>query len=105
MAASSNALIGSVGREGEGIQFYLLKRNLAVELFGQLFDRHGADDGRQDEKTGDGVEQQQSQNPEQELVPPRRKGIQNAKFYLVTHDGGNLRVMRSEERRVGKECR
>jgi hypothetical protein len=61
----------------------------------QLFDRHGADDGRQDEKTGDGVEQQQPHKPEQEFAPPRRKGIPNAKFYLVTQASKNLRLPHS----------
>ena len=79
-------------RERERIELHLLDGNFAVELLGQLFDRHGADDGRQDEEAGDGVEQQQPQNPEQQLAPSRRKGIPSAKFYFVTQANKNLRV-------------
>ena len=56
-----------------------------IPLFGQLLDGDGPDDGRQDEKADDRVEQQQSQKPVEEFALPRRKGIQNVNIYFVAH--------------------
>ena len=61
--------------ERERIDFHLLNGDFAVELLGNLFHRHAADDGRQNQETDDGVKEQQPDSPERELAFARRERI------------------------------
>jgi hypothetical protein len=72
---------------------------------GQLFDRHGTDDGRQDEETDDGIGEQQPENPKRQFAPSRRKGIPSAKFYFVTQATTNLRVTPRAVNSFVRRCR
>ena len=59
------------GGEGKGVEADFLNAHLAVQLLCHLLHGHVADDGRQDQKTEDGVKEQQASRPPGE--PPQKR--------------------------------